>query len=72
MKEWIVKWELLQYYDQFLLCGIDNKTGLLQLHKDAGGQLSLLRESLSEIGVDMKPMHAKILLNALHDEFKIV
>jgi ribosomal protein L12E/L44/L45/RPP1/RPP2 len=39
----------------------------LVLLNDAGGNLTALKESLSEVGVEMKPMHAKLLLNALND-----
>eukprot|EP01038_Epipyxis_sp_PR26KG_P010757 gene10757-14446_t len=67
IQDWLLQHGLEDYYDQFIASGIDKKIPLLQLKKDAGGNLTALKESLSEVEVVMKPMHAKLLLNALND-----
>jgi ribosomal protein L12E/L44/L45/RPP1/RPP2 len=67
MKEWLVKWELEEYLDQFMANGVNKKTHLLQFQKDAGGNLQALKDILNEFGIKMSPMHARTLLNALND-----
>eukprot|EP01038_Epipyxis_sp_PR26KG_P007084 gene7084-9668_t len=67
IQEWLLKLGLEGYYEQFISSGIDKKVHLIELKSEAGDKWSVLKENLIEFGVQIKPMHAKTLFEALNN-----
>jgi hypothetical protein len=67
MKEWLVKWELDEYFDQLVASGITKKTHLLGIKEEAADNLTVLKEILTENNIKMLPIHARPFMKALKD-----
>jgi hypothetical protein len=67
MRDWLTLKKLGVYYDQFIASGIDEKFHLLELKRNVGDDVSILKSMLVDAEIQIKPFHAITLLNALKD-----